>query len=105
RAPFEENPVKFTITYNDGSTVEGWAGPRAEVEVERRFDIPVEKANRNEHTYVLFWAGLFYAGQEIREFDEWLATVKDWEIVDEDGTEAKGVGPTRKGRRPAKSST
>lgn len=92
--------MKFTITYNDDTTVEGWVGPRAEVEVERKFNIAAGDATHNEHTYFLFWAALHYAGQEKREFDDWLADIKEWNVVDG----AAAVNPTRRVRRPAKSS-
>jgi hypothetical protein len=100
----EQYAMKFKVIYNDGREVEGWAGPRAEVEIERKFDISADKVSRNEHLYYLFWAGLFYAGQETREFDDWLVDVKDWDLLEPAGKGGKG-NPTRPGRRPAKSST
>ena len=96
--------TKMKVTYLDGTEVEINAGPRAEVELERKFNISAAKMDRNEHFYFMAWAALKYSGQDPTEFDEFLEKIEDVDNVDEP-EERKGAGPTRPARRRRTSST
>lgn len=104
--------MKIRAKYWDGTTLEALVGPRAEVEVERRFNISLADAfivkdggpaPRLDYFYVMCWAALKYSGHDVPDYDAWLELLEDAEEITEPG--AAKANPTRRGRRPAKSST
>jgi hypothetical protein len=78
----------FQVTYLDGRGAETTAGDADIVALERQFDVSFPELQRSgalryEHLMYLAWISLHRAGQA-PTFDEWLATVKDWDPVGED---------------------
>lgn len=96
--------MKMKVEYKDGTDVEVKVGPRAEVALERQFEIAAADATHNEHIYYLAWAALHFAGQEpakSAEFDAWLDLIVDANVIDE----PEKKGPTKRAQsRPASSS-
>jgi hypothetical protein len=101
---------KLKVVYLDGSEQEATAGARAEVEFERKYEMAFtdafhlrvkgEPRGRQEWLYFLAWASLGIDGLVNDEaFDDWLKRVDDINVLG--GSEAD---PTRRDRRPAKSS-
>ena len=86
--------MKLKVIYTDGREVEAFAGPRAQVELERRYDVAFMAAfdrqktggaPRFEHIYFLGWAAVYYTGlDETADYDAWLSAIRDVELVDED---------------------
>lgn len=102
--------MKMKVVYTDLPETEILVGPRAQVEVERKFnclytDIFDETSGnaRVEKFYYTAWAALHFSGHESAadEFDDWLNKVVDVIPV---ATRAK-PDPTRRARKPARSST
>ncbi len=93
--------AKLKVAYTDGREVEINAGPRAEVALERKFDMSAGDIKRNEHFYYIAWAALHFANQEPAEFDAWLELIDDVVQVD---APAESPDPTRPARRPRTSS-
>lgn len=58
--------------YEDGRGVVVRIGPKTMVACERHFNLSTFEQNRYEHTFWKAWHALREAGQEDREFDEWL---------------------------------
>lgn len=87
---------KVKVTYTDGREVEVRVGPRAEVEVERKFSIAFHECEAFQHLYYAAWAALHFSGQENAEFDAFLDAIEDIVTVE---APAEPVDPTRKVRR------
>jgi hypothetical protein len=88
---------KAKITYQDGRVVEAIVGPKAQVAVERQYNVSLaddKLVRRLEHIYYMAYAALWAAGLEPRDFDAWLGDVADVEEVeqapDPDPTQAGG---------------
>lgn len=101
--------MKMQVVYLDGTKVETVIGPRAQVEVERRYDclfteIFEEKSGkaRVERFYLAAWAALHFSGDATAsddDFEAWLSRVEDVIPI------GKGKArPTKRVRRPVKSS-
>lgn len=111
--PATPAPVQLVTAqaiYLDGTTDEAPVGARAQVEVERRYGIAYsdlfkqgEKAPY-ERIYCLVWASLRFAGKVLPdvEFDAWLETVGDADLVPPKADEP--ARPTKRARRPETSS-
>lgn len=100
--------MKAKVTYNDGREVEAVIGPRAQVAVERRFDMlytevfdPNSTKARLDCMYYAAWAAAHYAGLEPEDdYDTWLTLIQDVEPIAEGSTR-----PTKRARKPANSSS
>jgi hypothetical protein len=92
--------MKMKVFYADGTDVEVVIGPRAQVEVERKFnclytDIYDDKSGkaRVECFYYSAWAALRYSGNATagEDFDAWLDKVADvTPVVSEPGKSSPG---------------
>lgn len=101
--------MKTKIIYANGDEKEVVVGPRAQVELERRYDILLTDAidgssgkARVEYIYFVAWAAAHFAGQEPEtDYDKWLMGIAD--VIPQFWDEK--ANPTRRARRPAKSSS
>lgn len=100
--------LKVKIHYTDGREVEANVGPRARVEVERKFDAAFweligESATRprEDVAYFMAFSAARFAGLDAgaEGYDEWLATIDDVDVWS-----AADVDPTRREATPAASS-
>lgn len=91
--------MKLKVTYSDGQAVEINAGPRAQVALERNYGITLAEGRAMEHLYYLAWAALHFAGQEPKDFDEFLGRIDDVDPVEESEPD-----PTPRARRRTASS-
>jgi hypothetical protein len=101
---------KIKVVYLDGTEQETTAGARAEVEFERKFEMAFadafhprvrgEPRGRQEWLYYLTWVSLKLSGTVgEEEFETWLDRIDDITVLG-----GSDVDPTKRGRRPAKSS-
>ena len=77
--------LKLNVKYLDDTSAEVKTRPSSEVAFERRFDIAIVEALNTasfklEWMYFLAW----HASKTATEFDAWLDTVEEIEIVDSD---------------------
>jgi hypothetical protein len=94
--------MKMKVHYKDErGEVEVNVGPRAEVALERQYEIAASDATHNEHVYYLAWAALHFAGLEPSEFDAFLDSIEDVNPVEEEPEK----GPTRRAPRRTASSS
>lgn len=77
--------IRLKVTYTDGTSREVNAGPRAQVELERKFEVALgaldEKGTPIEYSYFMAWAALHFAGQEAADFDDFLNRLEEVEQV------------------------
>lgn len=76
---------KYRITLDDGTEHEVTSGPREQILLERRYNIPSSHLVRMETArleYRLFtaWAAMKHDGTTDRDFEEWLGHVDDVEL-------------------------
>lgn len=98
--------LKAKVIYKDGRIVEAVIGPRAQVEVERKFpeldefiDVFDETRSNLTKVYFMCWAAVHYAGLEKEaDFDAWLDSIVDAEPVTD---RAAKVDPTERAPKPA----
>jgi hypothetical protein len=101
---------KIKVVYLDGTEQETTAGARAEVEFERKFEMAFadafhprvrgEPRGRQEWLYYLTWVSLKLSGTVgEEEFETWLDRIDDITVLG-----GSDVDPTKRDRRPAKSS-
>lgn len=79
--------LKLNVVYADGRTDEVKTGPRTQVEFERNFDLGLVEAFQNEAKmrlewlYFLAWHASKVSHKTAAEFDDWLSTLAEIEVV------------------------
>lgn len=99
--------LKVKAYRNDGTEVEANAGPRARVEVERRFGRPFWHMfgkdalhGSEDAVYFLAYSALRLADIDVGDdYDKWLTTITDADVWQESEPE----NPTQRAAKPAKS--
>lgn len=83
---------KLKVTYTDGRVLETKITPKVEVAVEKQFKVGLQSLQGDahaEHFYYMAWAGLHYAGQEGKSFEDFLDALEDVEPIDQKKDEAE----------------
>ncbi len=87
--------TKMKVTYTDGRVIELLASPRAQVETERHFKTTDNaQAQRIESSFYLAWASLRSVGKESADYEAWLDTIADAELIDPDEADEVAQDPT-----------
>lgn len=102
---------RIKVTYADGREVEAPVGPKAQVMMERRYQVPLSKLAEEEASvtlesvYYLAWVALRASKlEDADDFDAFLELIEDVEVVEP--PKGATVPPTgRAGRRRATSSS
>lgn len=77
----------------DGTTTEFVVTPRAQVDFERKFDIPLDDIKRMDHIYFLAWSTMKSAGATTDDYESWLGRVEGATAVRDDAAPL-GDGPS-----------
>jgi len=91
--------MKIRVVYSDGRTEEIIASPKAQVMTEQHYG-GISPQNKLEAHYYLTWLSMHRAGREAADFNAWLESIDDAEVIDEE----EKVDPTRPALSPEASS-
>lgn len=80
--------LKMDVVMATGEKVSVAVTPRVQVEFERHFKFGIAKAFTDdmhmEYVYFLAWKAMGYAQKTSQSFDDWLESIVDIEMVDDD---------------------
>jgi|TARA_R110000744_G_scaffold145453_4_gene258102 hypothetical protein len=80
--------LKMDVATTTGEKVPVVITPRVQVEFERHFKFGIAKAFTDdmhmEYVYYLAWRAMTHAQKTAEAFDDWLDSVSDIEMVDDD---------------------
>jgi len=91
--------MTIRVVYSDGRTEEIIASPKAQVMTEQHYG-GISPQNKLEAHYYLTWLSMHRAGKEAADFNAWLESIDDAEVIDE----AERVDPTEPAPSPGDSS-
>lgn len=89
--------LKVNVTYDDGKELEVKVTPAVQVAFEREYGMGLAKASqdmRNEYMYFLAWKALQLTGNETSDFDTFVGTIEDVDIVRSEKSDPTVSGPS-----------
>lgn len=82
------------VTFADGSATTVKVTPKVETALERKYEMTLEESKRREHVFFAAFVGLKHAGKEVGDdFDAFLDTLEDVQLVDGDEQEPDPTNP------------